>query len=444
MAAHGTRAPEPPLSRRERLLYASSSLGGEALSRARATWLVFFYAPPADADMDELLPLVLVGAVLVVANLIEALDDALIGHWSDHVRGRWGRRIPFIVTAAPPWALLAVLLFTPPPNASTAVLVAYLFLVYEAHHFFGTMASGPFEAMVAEIARTSAERVRLISARVYFGAAGALVGLVGSGLLVDYAGFAWMATAMAVIALGFRYLGLSGVWGRARRSHPAPERVSVRAGLRATFANRNFQLFLPTFVLFQAGLTLMLGALPFYASAIIGTNAEGTWVAIMTGVAIGVMLLCVPFYARFARRHSTRGAYRRAMLLAALAFPLLALPGLLPGIPVEAQVIAVMVIAGVPIAGVFLFPAALTADIIDDETARIGLRREASYYGAQNLVEKLAGSLAPLLLAGVLLLGNTADDPTGVRLIGPVAGLLVLAAWFVFRGYDLPDDPAEV
>jgi Na+/melibiose symporter-like transporter len=128
------------------------------------------------------------------------------------------------------------------------------------------------------------------------------------------------------------------------------------------------------------------------------------------------------------------------MLWAGLSFPLVSLVGLVPGIPVEAQIVAVMAAAGAPLAGLFLFPAALTADIVDHDSLSTGFRREGAYFGAQNFVEKMATSLAPLMLALLLVLGNTADDPLGIRLVGPTAGLIVLAGWFVFRRYDLPDD----
>jgi Na+/melibiose symporter-like transporter len=73
-----------------------------------------------------------------------------------------------------------------------------------------------------------------------------------------------------------------------------------------------------------------------------------------------------------------------------------------------------------------------------------GMRREAVYFGSQNFVEKIATSFAPLVVALILLLGNTADDPLGVRLVGPVAALLLLVGLWIFRGYDLDDDaPAE-
>ena len=100
----------------------------------------------------------------------------------------------------------------------------------------------------------------------------------------------------------------------------------------------------------------------------------------------------------------------------------------------------IMALAGAPIAGIYLFPAALMAAIVDEDDLRTGLRREASYFGTQSLVEKAATSLSPLLLASLLLLGNSAEDTLGIRLVGPAAGLVVLAGYLVFRRYDLPDD----
>jgi GPH family glycoside/pentoside/hexuronide:cation symporter len=94
-------------------------------------------------------------------------------------------------------------------------------------------------------------------------------------------------------------------------------------------------------------------------------------------------------------------------------------------------------------AAVFTFPNAIMADIIDYDAIRTGMRREALYYGAQNLLEKLAGALYPLILSGLLYLGGTSEDPLGIRLIGPVAGLSIFLGYLAFRGYRLPDDVTE-
>ena len=424
-----------------KLLYSLGSLGAEALIQSRAAWLLYFYAPPADSGLKPLLPIGLVGLLLAAMRVVDSFDSVLIGWWSDRTRSRLGRRLPFVLVGAPFWAIFAVLSFFPPADAPVATIAVWFALTTELYGLFATVAGGPYEALMPEIARGSRQRLDLVSTRVYFGVAGAAVGLVASGALVDRFGVQGMMVAVAALALVTRYLGVAGVWRRVDRAQ-APADIPLGAALKATFANRQFLAFLPTFVLFQTGLQMLTGMLPFYARATLGVAEPGRWVALLMGVAVVAVLLAVPVFTRLAGRTSKRHAYRRAMLLTGLAFPLLAVAGFVPGVPPLAQVLVAMALVGAPMAGVYLFPAALTADVADHDAALTGHRREASYFGAQGFVEKITGALSPLVLAGLLSLGNTAQDPLGIRLVGPVAACFVLLGWFLFRWYRLPDDVA--
>jgi glycoside/pentoside/hexuronide:cation symporter, GPH family len=430
-------------SPRTRVLYSASSFGTEALTQSRGLWLLYFYAPPedADADLPELLPVLAVGAILFAVRLVEALDDVVIGWWSDRTRSRLGRRLPFVLFATPFMALFAVLIFAPPETGAAGTAV-WLFLTLELFFLFSTLGGGPYEALLPELAGTSRERVQIVGLKVYFGAAGAGVGLVLSGLLVDHAGFTTMAVVLAGLALVFRYVGVAGVWKEAPRDSP-PAELSLRRTLRAAFGNRHFLRFLPSFVLFQVAVQMVLGALPYWVNAVLGIEDEGTWVAILSAAAIVAMIASVPLFAAYAARRSKRLAFGHAMLGAACVFPLLAVAGTVPGVPDSAELAVLMIVAGIPFAGVYLFPAALTADIIDEDAGRTGLHREATYYGAQNFVEKTATSFGPLLLALLLVLGRSEDDTLGLRLVGPAAAALVFAAWLVFRRYELEDDPGR-
>lgn len=428
------------LSLRSKVLYASSSLGSEALGQSRGLWLLYYYAPPEDADIEKQLPRLLVVLLLVGARLLDSCADVIVGFWSDRMNTRWGRRIPFIVLATPLWAILSVLLFIP-PQGSTATTALYFFVVLELLFIASTLTGGPYEALLPEIAPRNEDRVKVVGIRVYIGAAGAAIGLAGSGLLIDGIGYRGMAIVLASLALVMRYVGLAGVWNRAKlsRSEEAAA-IDFRDAMKTTFSNHYFLLFLPTFVLFQIGFQMLTGLLPFYVNAELGVEKEGRWVAVLTTVAICSVLISLPFFARYALRTSKRQAYRRALLGAAIAFPLAALPGVVPGIPASVAIVVVMVLVGLPIAGNYLFPATLTADIIDYDSARTGARREATYYGAQNFVEKTATALTPLILGALLFAGDTADNPLGIHLVGPVAGLITLGGYLIFRGYDLPDE----
>jgi GPH family glycoside/pentoside/hexuronide:cation symporter len=385
--------------------------------------------------------------LLTAARLIESFDDALIGYWSDRTRSRLGRRLPFILGATPFWALFAFLLFVPPADAGTALTAAYLFIVLELYYVFATLSGGPYEALFPELARTSDDRVTIVSLRFYFGAAGFLVGAGLSGVIIDAFGFKAMALVMAVIALAARYAGMFGVWSRAKRTEVAPAEIPLREALGATFSNTQFLIFLPTFILFQIGFQLLLGVLPYLVDAVLGAEAalsvldlRVSWKAILPVVAFASALAAAVPFAAVARRRTKREAYSAAMLGAGVLFPTLAFAGFLPGVPDELQLVVAVAVMGAPVAGVYLFPAALTADIADYDTLRTGLRREGMYFGTQNFVEKTSTAATPLILISLLALGNSSDDPLGIRLVGPVAGLLILSAYVVFRFYRLPDE----
>ncbi|HYI24466.1 MAG TPA: MFS transporter [Thermomicrobiales bacterium] len=438
--------------RRARLLYSLSSLGGEALSRSQGAWFIYYYSPPANSGLPELLPGLLLGVLLVALRVLGALDDIIIGWWSDRTSTRWGRRLPFILAGTPLSAITAILIVVPPANAGTATIALYLFVMMELNSIFGTLSGGPYEALLPDLARTSRERVGLVAMKLYFGVAGAAVGLIVASTLVDVIGVRQTLILMVLFSFACRMIGMFGIWNHADRTAP-PARIPLRVALKATFSNSQFLAFLPSFVLFQTGVGLLVGLLPYYAEALLAdqqrsflawTPEKGTWVAILTAAAFIAMMAVVPLFMKVARERSKREAYSQAMLAAGLSFPLLFFAGFIPGIPPVVQIVVVMAIVGAPLAGVFLFPAALTADLADNDANDTGMRREATYFGTQNFVEKTAGSLTPLVLLLLLQLGNTAGDPLGIRLVGPVAGILVLTGYWTFRKYQLPDEIATL
>jgi GPH family glycoside/pentoside/hexuronide:cation symporter len=430
-----------PLSLHAKVLYGTSRVGIEAIGKSQALWLVYYYAPPKDADLPTLVPSLAVGALLLVAGIIGALDEAIVGYFSDRTRSRWGRRIPYIVAGAPLWAIFFVLLFTPPGDAGAAATAVYLFVIFSLVAFFGAVASAPYEALLPEIAPTSAERVSLQAIKVFLGVTGTAAGLIGSDFLIDHIGFKAMALSIAALGLVCQYLGIGGVWGRARLSR-TPADLSFREALRATFRNAPFRVLLPTVVLFALAFQLLSIDIPFYVHAVVGRHSWLTPRVLLT-VAIAAAIICVPLFMRLSQRTSKREAYRVSMLAAAATFPLLAVAGLLPGVPASVQILVVAALIGAPIGAHFLFPVPLTADVIDHDSARTNLRREATYLGAASFVERTATSVAPLALVLLRLLGDTRGHTLGVRLAGPVGGVIILAAYVLFRAYDVPDEVRE-
>lgn len=442
-----------------KLLYASGSLGANITFQTIAAWLIFFYSPPEDADRSPLVSIALVGLILVVGRVIEAVDDPLVGYWSDVTRSRWGRRLPFIVLGTPVLALTFFLLWTPPVDHESLWNALYLFILLEVFFLANTVVGGPYDALLPEIATSSQDRVSLSAWKVLFGAVGAGIVFLLGGPLIAVWGFVGMGLFMAATTFVSRYLPVIGVRGYVRRQVRASS-FRFREAMRETLANSQFLAFVPAFVLFTMAQVMLTQWLPFYVDVALrdtvielplGLELDETEekVALLTALFFFPLLGSVPLMSRLASFTSKRRAYSASMLLCGLYFPLLFFFGFLPGIPKHAQSLFMLGL-GIPLAGLFVFPHALLADIIDFDEQRTGERREAVYYGIQATLQKVGLGLAAAIFALVLaVFGKSAEDPLGIRLIGPVAGACALVGYAVFaRGYRLtdqgrlPDTPA--
>ncbi len=430
-----------------RLLYASGSIGGNAIGRSKDLWLLYFYAPPDDADISRRTTLLAVGVVLFSIRFIEAFDDPLIGYWSDRTRSRWGRRIPFVITATPFLSLMFVVLWFPPSSDQSMSNAIFLFAALALFHLFSTLSGGPFESLLPEIARNNEDRLSIVSWQVAFGVAGAAVALVGSGFIIDAFGFQVMAMIMATLALVFRFVGLAGAWRpaveAARTAAKPPPAESFWQSIVTCMHNDQFVLFLPTYIFYNMGVLMITGVMPFLVKEVLEFENEGTMTALINAVAIGMLVVVLPTFVKLAKRHGKKRMYSLGMLYAAIYFPFLFFIGFIPGIPGVVQVLIYAAFLGLPLAPLQTFPNALIADLTDYDTLRTGERREGTYFATQAMFEKTASSLAPLLLAILLTLGSTTENPIGIRLVGPVAGLSTLIGYLAFRGFWLPDTVNE-
>ena len=431
-----------------KLLYTSDMIGSQAIAQTRNLWLLFFLVPPTTVNLPSAVPpldlgplhldpRVFAGVLLTAGRIIEAFDDPIIGWWSDRTRSRWGRRIPFVLLSTPFHALFFALLWLLPSGDAGLVNVLYIFIVLELFFLANTLSGGPYEALLPEVARSHRDRMSIVAWQFYFGILGAVLGLVLTGFLKDAFDFKVMGAIVAGFGLLFRYVGLGGIWRRAPRGTPTAQ-VGLGAAFKSTLSNKQFLYFLPTFVLFQLAVGMVIGWLPFFVAAVLEARNGGTVTSLMTGVALAAMALSVFGLWRLSNTKGKAWVYSVCLLGSAVYLPLLFFAGFIPGIPKLAQALVFAFLAGVPMAGVNLLPRAITADITDYDELRTGMRREGIFYSTQNLFEKIGSSLSPLLLALVLLLGETAEDPLGIRLVGPVAGVIAFFGFWLFRGYRLP------
>lgn len=113
----------------------------------------------------------LVGLAILIALVLDAISDPLVGYWSDNFRSRWGRRHPFMYAAAIPVAASYYLLWNP-PDWSQGALFAYLLGLAVLIRTFITFYETPSSALLPELSSDYEQRTSLQSYRLFFGWAG--------------------------------------------------------------------------------------------------------------------------------------------------------------------------------------------------------------------------------------------------------------------------------
>ena len=433
-----------------KMLLASDHVGLQAIQYFRQSWMLFFLVPPMGEGIGRVPDVVILGFavdarvfagfLIFAGRFVDAFTDPLIGWWSDRTRSRWGRRIPFILFSTPFYALFAAMVWFLPNEGASLWNAVYFVIVLELFFIATTMSSGALEALVPEVTRGAADRMNLVGLIFLFAVFGAGLGLAGSGALVDAYGFQVVGTILAVIGLVFRYLSLAAVWNHAPRD-TVPAEVDFLKGMKETLKNSQFVCYLPTFVMFTTGVGILLGWMPFFASELLEAEEEGAIASLISTVVIlGAVISGLVFWVVLNRLNiSKRRVYGGCLIASGAAFPLLGLVGLAPMGGLVTQGLVLSFIAGLPMAAVFMLPKGLTADIADYDAMITGERREAMFYATQNFFEKITFALPPALLSLILLLGDTTEDPLGIRLAPVVAGVLAISGIALWYRYRLPD-----
>lgn len=429
-----TTAAPAPLALPDRLLYAVGSFGNAALFWSQSLWLLYFYGASQDSDLPPRIPVALVGLVLGVGKLLEVFDDPVIGWWSDRTRGRWGPRIPFLLFGTPILVISFVLIWFPPVDGESLVNILYFFVVIEVFYLARTIVEAPYDALQAELATTSSDRVSLGSWKFFFGLAGATVGLVLSPLLIGAFGFGGMGMILALAAGIALYTTLFGLWGRGRltpraATATANERAPLFASLWGALRHRAFLALAASFMLFNLGYQVLVAILPFYVQGPL-ERGRGDVTFFTAGVSVSALVI-LPVLVLASRRFSKRAIYAASMALLGAYLVLLgigAFQPLVPGVSLFVQSLALISLSGLGFAALFVFPGAMVADVIDDDSRRTGQGRAAVFYGMFKTLEKIAQAAAVMVSGFLLQLGQSAENPLGLQLSMPAAGISVLLA----------------
>lgn len=419
-------ASAPRLGLRTKITYGLGSLAQGVGAVALSTTIINYYL----VRVVGLRPAV-VGVVILVSLVIDAVVDPAIGRWSDTFRSPWGRRHPFMYVSALPIALATYLLWRHPAGLSNDALAIYVLVVMVALRLFGGLFQVPNDALAPELAPDYHERTALLSWRWFFGVFGAVaVTVILNGVFLRkdashplgqndpeaYARFGVLAAVIAFVAIIVSAMAT-------HRYIPFLKSAPVRKQTAGQSFREIGQILSNPSLLAVMGSGLISGVATGMNDTLRGFMNFYFWgltpqvVAAMTALIAPATVVGVIIAPALSRALDKKRTMMIVFFLTIFTFVvpvLLRLLGVLPpnGSPVIPVILSVDLFIGVTLALIGLvIISSMVADVAEDSAVKTGVRSEGLLFAANGLVPKITTGLGNLL--GNLML-ELVHFPSGV------------------------------
>jgi len=399
-------------------------------------WLLYFYLPP-EGQGFSLVPLAFYGIAILIARIVNAVVTPPIGYWSDNLRNKWGRRIPFMFIASLPLVITFFLLWIPPVQGESMANLIYLGVILVLFNIAQNLVIIPLGSLLPELAEMDRHRVRMTSWSASFQLIGIIVAGL-AGMLISRLGFTSMAVIYAAVILPFLYLPFLVLREKPGRQIEAEQRMGFWQSIRTTITNPAFLMLTATGICFWTATTFLMQSMPYIVTEICQQDISTTTYFYM--VAVLPLLACYPLINWLSSKFGKWKVFSGSLLASAIVLPGIMLIGDWLPIPLLAQGLIWISLQAVAMSGITMLPQAFAAEITDYDETLTGQRREGAYYSAWSLLGQVISGVAALALSLLFLLGRSQVDPNGplgVRLTGLIGGGLMFVAFLLFFKYPL-------
>jgi sugar (glycoside-pentoside-hexuronide) transporter len=337
------------------------------------------------------------GTIFLVARLIDAVTDPIMGMIADRTKTRWGKFRPYLLFGAPPLAVIAVAMFTV-PDLDEDGKVIYAYVTYILFSIAYTVVSIPYSGLTALITGDAKERTTLSAYRMAFALGGGIIVGVGTQPLVTWfgggaEGFQMTMGLYGVIAILLLAMTFRSTEERVAAVETAPP--SFKDMISVMSRNLPLWLLIIAFLMGMLAYILRSSAVIYYFQYNLGRADLFPiyMLAILLGQLAGIVV--TPWLAnRWGKKNTyVIGALLGIVTAIALYFT-----------PYDALG-AIFVISGV---GSFFFAAptvlgwAMLPDTVEYAEWKQGVRAEGAIYATSSFFQKLAMAVGGALAAAVL------------------------------------------
>lgn len=403
----------------------------------------------------------LVGAVLAISRLGEALLGPFVGHLSDKTRSRFGRRTPWLIAGGILSAIFFALMWMAPAGMSQQFYAVWFLGTCLLLYLSNSLYSIPYDALGMEMSsdyqgRTSVMAYRAALAKVGGLLVASLYWFIALPMFdnpvegMRYAGFLFAFLILAM-ALGPCFVASE----KGKLLKPIKKRrFEILIAARETLQNRYFALVVSANSILIVG-TTMVAPLGYYTIIyhVYGgekSSASGMILSMAGYAAIGGSLLGIPTMVRLSKLLGKKKTLILALVIALIG-NLLKWPCYTPVLPV--LVLIPDLIQAFAFTSIWNLQRAMIPDVVDLEEQRTGERREGMFGGVFGLTIRV-GSAVALVISGFVLdlsgfdasLGGNQSEGTvtWIRIIYTVVpSVAILVAILVLSRFDLSEEKVK-
>jgi glycoside/pentoside/hexuronide:cation symporter, GPH family len=408
-----------------KIVYGSGDTGFSLTSTLLAAYFAIFLTDVVG------LPATAAAAAIFIGRSWDYVNDPVIGYISDRTRTRWGRRRPFLLFGAVPFALAFTMMWWRPPFTGLWLTVWYgaAYFLYDTAATFVYM---PYFALTPELTSDYDERTSLTTFRMFFSIVGSLAAFTVPLMIV---GSFRPENADKVLVNGALFAAVSAVplllvffVARENKEFAESEKPHLLKSLVSAVKNKPFRYGLGIYLFTWLAMDVVQTILLYYLTWCVRKQDQSD---LIMGVIFVTAIFSLPLWNWLSRKMSKRIAY-----IAGVAFwaaVQIALVTLGPGSGLV-EILILCVLAGIGVGSAHVLPWSILPDAVEWDEWKTGERHEGTFYSLVTLGQKVASSIAiPLalvLLGSLGYVGTAASQPDSailaIRLVmGPLPAVLL-------------------
>jgi GPH family glycoside/pentoside/hexuronide:cation symporter len=432
----------------KQLAYACGMVGWSIMSNIIIVMLPYFYLPPSNAKLVQLVPQLMLFGVFNILSVItasgrfvDALYDPFIASLSDKSTNRKGRRIPFMKWSIVPAVLFCCLTFYPPVRGVSDHNSLWLGCTMILFFMGLTTYIIPYNALLPELTDTAEEKVKLSS----FQQAGFVLGIIIAALVNNYADLLqnifhvpdrmtavqytiWSLCIFAGLVMLVPIFAID----EKKYSTSKPAHLPIFEAIKKTFSNSNFKYYLVSDFTFYISLSIVSSGLLYFVKVLL--NLPESIGGELMGAMVLFSLAFYPVVNYFSRKIGKKPLVLIAFAVLSLIFVLIYFLGKLPMSP-RAQAYTLSLCTAFPLAALGILPNAILAEIAQHDAKETGENREGMFFAVKYFFVKMGQTLGIALFAFLTVYGINPGHDHGLRLNGLCGFVLCLIALVFFSRF---------